>query len=56
MERCDRIELTRVHHDFEADVYFPEIDLTQWKEIAREDIFASEDQPYNYSFITYEKQ
>ena len=56
MERCDRIELTRVHHDFEADVYFPEIDLTQWKEVAREDILASEDQPYNYSFITYEKQ
>ena len=56
MEHCDRIELTRVHHDFEADVYFPEIDLTQWMEVAREDVFASEDQPYNYSFITYEKQ
>ena len=56
LDLCDRIELTRVHHDFEADVYFPEIDLSQWKEVACEDVPATEDQPYNYSFITYEKQ
>jgi dihydrofolate reductase len=56
MPYCDRIELTRVHHNFEADVFFPEIDLNQWKEIAREDINASEEQAYNYSYITYEKK
>ncbi|MEN8768473.1 MAG: dihydrofolate reductase [Candidatus Arcticimaribacter sp.] len=56
MPYCDRIELTRVHHNFEADVFFPEIDLNQWKEIAREDINATEEQAYNYSYITFEKK
>lgn len=56
MEYCDRIELTRVHHDFDADVFFPEIDEKQWKEIGREDINASAEQPFNYSYITYEKR
>ena len=56
MPYCDRIELTRVHHNFEADVFFPEIDLDQWKEIARENINATEKQPYHYSYITFEKK
>ena len=56
MPYCDRIELTRVHHNFEADVFFPEIDLDQWKEIARENINATEKHPYHYSYITFEKK
>ena len=56
MPYCDRIELTRVHNNFEADVFFPEIDLNQWKEIARENIEATKEQPYHYSYITFEKK
>lgn len=56
MPYCDRIELTRVHHNFEADVFFPKIDLNQWKEIARENIEATKEQPYHYSYITFEKK
>lgn len=56
METCDRIELTRVHHNFEADVFFPDIDLRVWKEIACERVEASEGQPYDYSYITYIKK
>ena len=56
MPYCDRIELTRVHQNFEADVFFPEIDLNQWKEIARENIEATKEQPYDYSYITFEKK
>ena len=56
MPYCDRIELTRVHHNFEADVFFPQIDLNQWKEIARENIDATKEQPYHYSYITFEKK
>lgn len=56
MSYCDRIELTRVHYNFEADVFFPEIDLNQWKEIARENIAATNEQPYDYSYITFEKK
>ena len=56
MPYCDRIELTRVHHNFEADVFFPEIDLNHWKEIARVNIEATKEQPYHYSYITFEKK
>ena len=56
MSYCDRIELTRVHHSFEADVFFPVIDMTQWEEVARENIKATNEQPYDYSYITFEKK
>ncbi|MFD0965092.1 dihydrofolate reductase [Pseudofulvibacter geojedonensis] len=52
---ADRIELTRVHHSFEADTFFPELDLNIWREIAREDCYKDEKHNYDYSFITYEK-
>ncbi len=55
MDHCSRIELTRVHHNFEADVFFPEIDLTKWSLIAQEDFTSTKDQPYNYSYLTYDK-
>ena len=56
MDNCDRIELTRVHHDFEADVFFPSIDSNKWSIVAQEDISATENQPYDYSYLTYEKK
>ena len=56
MKHCDRIELTRVHHDFEADVFFPKIDLNDWKVILEEHVYASDKQPYNYTYLTYEKR
>ncbi|PHS07384.1 MAG: dihydrofolate reductase [Kordia sp.] len=49
-----RIELTRVHHPFEADTYFPELNKS-WKEIAREECHKDEKHEYDYSFITYER-
>ena len=51
----DLIELTKVHHSFDGDVFFPEIDTTVWKEISREDFLADEKNGYDYSFISYQK-
>lgn len=55
MPLCDRIELTRVHHEFDADVFFPEIDTTAFEIISEERIEQSENQPYNYTYFTYQK-
>lgn len=55
MPLCDRIELTRVHHEFEADVYFPDIDLDEFEVIAEEYVSKTEEQPYNYTYLTYQK-
>lgn len=51
----DQLDITRVHKEFEADVFFPEIDTTVWKEISREDFLADEKNGYDYSFISYQK-
>ena len=55
MPLCDRIELTRVHHEFDADVYFPDIDLNEFEVIAEEYVSKTEEQPYNYTYLTYQK-
>ncbi|MDF1518378.1 MAG: dihydrofolate reductase [Lutibacter sp.] len=55
MPFTDRLDITFVHHKFEADVFFPEIDKTVWKETSREDIKADENNKYDYSFVTFER-
>ena len=51
----NRIYLTIIHQNFDADTFFPEIDYKQWKETAREDYQPDEKNPYPYSFITLER-
>ena len=53
---ADKIELTRVHATFEgADTFFPELNLTQWKEVAKTYHEKNEKHNYAFSFITYQK-
>jgi dihydrofolate reductase len=50
-----QLDITLVHHRFEADVFFPEIDTKMWEEVAREDYKADEKNEYDYSFVSYQK-
>jgi dihydrofolate reductase len=52
----DQLDITLVHQDFEADVFFPEIKTAIWKEASRENFEADEKNTYNYSFISYKKR
>lgn len=52
----DKLDITEVHHTFEADVYFPEIDLSIWKETAREKFEADEKNKFSYSFVSYSRR
>ncbi|MFV9484125.1 dihydrofolate reductase [Christiangramia sp. ASW11-125] len=56
MEHADRIELTRVHGEFDADTHFPEIDKSEWEIV--KDQFHDKDEKHNYSFtyLTYERK
>jgi dihydrofolate reductase len=56
LPKANRIYLTRVHHEFEADTFFPEIDLNQWQETTREDFLPDEKNPFRYSFITLNRR
>lgn len=52
---ADCIELTRVHDDFEADTFFPEIDTAVWREVWRENHDKDDEHAHAFSFIRYEK-
>ena len=49
---ADTIYLTEVHHTFEGDTFFPEIDSILWQETSREEHKADEKNPYDYAFVT----
>lgn len=55
MKYADKLDLTRVHHNFDADTFFPEIDLKIWKEVKREFHSKDEKHRYDFSFVTYER-
>ena len=55
MSIADEIELTRVHADFDADTFFPEINSHKWKEVWREDHPADEKHPHAFTFLRYQK-
>jgi len=48
LEFATHIELTRVHGNFEADAFFPEIDDAKWK--LQESIFHDTDDRHKYGF------
>jgi dihydrofolate reductase len=56
MSLTNFIYLTIVHQDFEADTFFPEIDESQWQEIAREDHQTDEKHAFPFSFITLKRR
>ncbi|HOY17722.1 MAG TPA: dihydrofolate reductase [Haliscomenobacter sp.] len=51
---ADEMIITEIHATCEGDTFFPEIDLSFWKETKREDHPADEENPYPYSFVWYQ--
>jgi len=52
---AQRLYMTQVHAEVEGDAFFPQFDLTQWEELGREDFSASGPNPYDYSFVVFER-
>lgn len=53
MIHSDKIELTLVHHSFDADAFFPEIKLDDWKIINSEFQPKDEKHLFDYTYQTY---
>lgn len=53
---ADSVELTRVHNNFDADTFFPEIDLKVWKLILSEFHDKDEKHSNSFTFETYIKK
>lgn len=55
LPEVERLYITQVHADIEGDAYFPEFNRSQWAELGREDFSAQGPNPYDYSFIVYQR-
>ena len=52
----DVIYLTRLHHTFEGDVSFPELDEKEWQTVEQEHHEPDEKNKYRYSFLTLRRK
>ena len=52
---ADELYITEVHHEFDGDTFFPEIDEETFEEVQRENHVKDEKHPYSYSFVTYKR-
>jgi len=48
---ADKIYLTRIHSPFDGDVFFPSINMNEWKEESTRDFKADEKNKFDYTFI-----
>lgn len=55
LPHADRLYLTEIGHDFDADTFFPAFDKSHWQEIASEDNEPDERNPYRYRFAVLER-
>ena len=53
---AQKLYITKVHASFDADTFFPEIDLGIWEVIDSENHKADEKNKYDYTFVTYKRR
>ncbi len=56
LPRAERLYLTIVHAKVEGDAWFPEIDLSEWKETERIGCEADEKNPLPHSFVILDRK
>jgi dihydrofolate reductase len=52
---ADRLYLTKVHKDFEGDVFFPNVNYNHWKLSSEENYPPDEKNDFAYSFLIYDR-
>jgi dihydrofolate reductase len=55
LPHADRLYLTMVKKSFDADVFFPEIDYSQWKLMSKQDFPPDEANGFSYSYEIYDR-
>jgi dihydrofolate reductase len=52
---ADKLYITQIDHAFEADIFFPEVDLSKYRLVSKEKGLKDKENPYDYFFLAYEK-
>lgn len=52
----DTLYITEIHHSFDGDTYFPEIDMNEWAEVSREPHGTDERHLYPFDFVVYKRK
>lgn len=55
LPQVTRLYITEVHAEVEGDTFFPTLAPSSWHEAGREDFAAEGPNPYDYSFVVYER-
>jgi len=55
LPRAAKLYLTRIDHDFEGDVFFPEFDPAEWREVSRREGIVDAQNPYPHVFLVFER-
>jgi dihydrofolate reductase len=53
---ADRLYITEIYEEFEADTFFPEIDMSDWELIESNPGIKDEKNPYDYVFFVYQRK
>ncbi len=54
-DKAHRIYLTRIHHEFDGDVFFPEVPQSKWKLISERHCPADEKNDYPHTYQVWER-
>ena len=53
---ANRIYLTRIHHNFDGDVYFPQVSEQEWDLTSRRFCEADEKNIYNHTYEVWNRK
>ena len=56
IDRMDRLFITHVHTEIDADAWFPEINPEIWKEESRSETLHDEETGFNFEFTVYTRK
>ncbi|MBW9144774.1 dihydrofolate reductase [Clostridium sp. CM027] len=55
LPHCNKIHLTKVHKEYDAEVFFPELNYLEWNIREEETGYIDDDKAAPYSFLTLER-
>jgi dihydrofolate reductase len=56
MPIANKLYLTKVHKNFEADTFYPEIDYTDWELLEKQEKLTDEKTGLTYSYLIYQRK